>query len=152
MRRVIQKVHLVYHQTFLCGVQCIVADTSGAVLLGLRRATTCAGTWALPGGHVEAEESPLECAHRELREETGLDAADGTIGSTFITYTTPTPYVHVPVFMDQVTGKPRVRRGEKFATLRYFPLDALPQPMFEPSLIALRENEFPSRAGTVDIP
>lgn len=129
-----------HHQTFLCGVQCIVADSTGAVLLGLRHATSCAGTWALPGGHVESKESPIECAHRELLEETGLHAAHAAVAATFITYTTPTPYVHVSVLMKDATGTPRIRPQEKFSALAYFPLDALPQPMFEPSMIALRET------------
>ena len=31
-----------------------------------------AGTWGLPGGHLEANESFEDCANREILEETGL--------------------------------------------------------------------------------
>jgi len=31
-------------------------------------------TWVLPGGHMDAGETSLECARRELREETGYMA------------------------------------------------------------------------------
>ena len=49
----------------------------GWEVLCLRRAPTerSAGTWETVHGHIQDGERPVEAAVRELREETGLDAA-----------------------------------------------------------------------------
>lgn len=132
------------NQEFYCGVQCVVLQrprpaATARVLLGLRARTTGAGQWALPGGHVEWNESPVETARRELLEETGLLGQTARIGPTFFTYGTQVPYAHVPVLFDTTFGTHRVIPEERFSALDYFPLDRLPRPLFEPSRLALSE-------------
>jgi len=49
----------------------LVVNDNGEILLQQRRDT---GQWALPGGAQDFGETPAECAVRECREETGVDA------------------------------------------------------------------------------
>lgn len=44
----------------------------GEVLLVERGKDAAGGLWSLPGGHVEAGETAMQAAIREVREETGL--------------------------------------------------------------------------------
>lgn len=50
----------------------VVLLAAGHVLLIQRRWDPHAGSWALPGGHVDAGETSLQAAVRELKEETGI--------------------------------------------------------------------------------
>jgi 8-oxo-dGTP diphosphatase len=55
---------------------CIICDTSGRILLVK---PTYKPGWEIPGGMVEANESPLQACLREAREEIGLEVKLGRL-------------------------------------------------------------------------
>ncbi|KAI8713919.1 Nudix hydrolase domain-containing protein [Fusarium sp. LHS14.1] len=54
------------------GVSAIIYGPDGKMVTGKRKGSHGAGTWQLPGGHLDYGESILVCAEREVLEETGL--------------------------------------------------------------------------------
>ena len=58
----------------------LLVDREGRVLMQHRdsNARTAANQWAFPGGSIEAGEEPIDAAHRELLEETGLTVSELT--------------------------------------------------------------------------
>lgn len=57
-------------QSFRAGVVMVVRRDNGDLLVGERADNP--GSWQLPQGGIDPDESPLEAAWRELGEETGL--------------------------------------------------------------------------------
>jgi 8-oxo-dGTP diphosphatase len=58
-------------------VGAVVHDAAGRLLLVRRGRDPHRGRWSLPGGRVEAGESPEQAIEREVREETGLAVRAG---------------------------------------------------------------------------
>jgi 8-oxo-dGTP diphosphatase len=59
------------------GVGCILLSHAhpGSILVGERKGSHGSGRWALPGGHLEKNQSWGECASMELEEECGVEIA-----------------------------------------------------------------------------
>ena len=60
-------------------VGAVVHDAAGRLLLIRRGREPSRGSWSLPGGRVEAGESPEEAVEREVLEETGLRVRAGAL-------------------------------------------------------------------------
>ncbi|KAF2423561.1 hypothetical protein EJ08DRAFT_737377 [Tothia fuscella] len=54
------------------GVGVFLFEPSGKFIIGKRKGSLGAGTYALPGGHLELGETFEHCAAREVLEETGI--------------------------------------------------------------------------------
>jgi 8-oxo-dGTP diphosphatase len=112
----------------------VFAVRDGAFLMGRRDGAHGAGTWSLPGGHLEFGESFADAARRELWEETGLTIANPEVLAVTNDVFARERRHFVTVWMvgDEVGGEPVVREPDKFADLTWYDLDTLPQPLFQP--------------------
>ncbi len=80
---------------------CALVDTKGRVLITRRPAgKPLAGLWELPGGKVEADETPERALIRELREELGVAVEpEGLSPLTFVSYAYPEFHLLMPVYL-----------------------------------------------------
>ena len=68
----------------------VYAIRDDAVLLHRRVKDPNKGLWVAPGGKLESDESPSECAIREMREESGLEI-EAPVLRAIMTETSPRP-------------------------------------------------------------
>ena len=112
----------------------VLVVRDGRLLLGERRGSHGADTWALPGGHLEHGEDAVTCGQRELLEETGL-AAEAMVPGPYTTDLFEEEglhYVTLFVVATGTTGEPTVREPAKCARWAWFRWSQLPTPLFAP--------------------
>ena len=123
----------------LRGVIVIVQDSENRILLGERRYTVAAGSWGTPGGRYEINESELECAMRETKEETGLDVYDPEIfGGEFKLSAYGYNFEFMGIVAKKYSGTPIVIPNENHSRWDWFSLDELPTPLFVPAGYAIQ--------------
>lgn len=120
-----------------CGAAIVIG---GRILLVQRLTEPEAGCWGLPGGKVDLFETAATATEREIREELGIgitcrellclvDQIDEAGGQHWV----------APVYLvTSFTGIPAILEPEKHGGLDWFPLDALPERLTCPTVVALR--------------
>ena len=126
----------------------VIVIRDGRVLLGKRKGSHGAGTWALPGGHLEFGESFDDCARRETQEETGLRLTAITQGpfTNDIMAAEGKHYVTVFVQASPEDGEPEVREPEKCECWAWFKWSDLPQDLFLPLANLVGQGFVPGKA------
>ncbi len=106
------------------------------LLLGLRgKACFGAGTWALPGGHLEFGEKLIDAAQREALEELGvkISANDMRLASIVDGIEPNGPhYIHFSFEVIDPSWQPRIMEPDSCDEWRYFDIHDLPDNFFPP--------------------
>jgi len=103
---------------------------NGNVLLHKRKNVCGGGTWALPGGHLEVNETFEACAIRETKEEIGVDINPLKVISLSNDVAYGLHYITVGVLADIVSGKPKIMEPEKCEEIKWLDLNKLPENLF----------------------
>lgn len=121
----------------------LVLVRDGAVLLDRRHPDSAyaPSTWHLPAGHREQGESAMACVIREAEEETGLGIAEGDLSLVhtldLLNPGSPVPRVQLFFAASRWSGEPAVLEPDRCTEWRWWPLNALPEPIVEYTRTAL---------------
>lgn len=123
----------------------VLMKNDGTLLVAQRPAgKSMAGLWELPGGKIEAGETPEDALIRELEEElsVGLDANHLT-PLTFASHAYADFHLFMPVFLaTKWRGEPMPVEGQTLQWVRPEALKSLPAPEADIPLFAYLEREF----------
>ena len=122
-----------------------VPGDPGEVLLLLREGTGYLdGHWAGVAGHVEPDESCIDAAVREAREEVGVEIRAEDLEPVCAMHRTHGNHEWIDERADFFfqawtwSGEPSLREPAKAAALRWWPLQALPDPTAPHEALVLR--------------
>lgn len=110
------------------------------LLLGQRIDANTAPVWQFPGGHLESGETVLQCAAREVKEETGLEINHAEHAGFSNEMISMGEREYITLFVSSSTsGKPRVMEPDKCQSWQWFCYDQLPAPLFLPIINFLKQ-------------
>ncbi|TDB96621.1 NUDIX domain-containing protein [Actinomadura sp. 7K534] len=109
------------------------------VMLGERKGSHGAGSYAWCGGGLEFGESLEEAVARELEQESGLVLTRAELFCVSNIREYDRHYIDFE-FIVEATGEPVNREPRKSGPWQWYSLDRLPNPLFRPVEIALRSH------------
>ena len=121
----------------------VFVKRNGKILVGKRKGSHGAGTWALPGGHLEPGESFASCCKREVLEETGLviNNISPVVFTNDLFQDEGLHYITLFFKGEYDSGEAILAEPRHCEEWRWVDLDHIPQPVFLPLRNALEEIE-----------
>lgn len=101
----------------------IIKESS--ILLIKRGCEPDKGKWALPGGHIDWDETIEKAVTREVKEETNLDVVNARFLAIYSNPSRHPKQMLAAVYLTEVTGSPHA--GSDADDLNYFSLESLPE-------------------------
>ncbi len=86
------------------------------------------GKWALPGGRLDAGESPVQTALREMREEVGVDLGEDRVLGFLDDFVTRSGFVMTPVVVWGGPGLQTTPNPDEVAAVHRIPLQEFLRP------------------------
>lgn len=122
------------------------------VLLIRRAGVHGHGTWSTPGGHLDPGELPETCARREAREETGVEVGDIRFRAITNDLFESERRHYITIWMEGefVSNEPAVRAPHEMSDVRWFDIEALPQPLFLSLANLVAGRCYPAGRGGLD--
>lgn len=123
----------------------VIVRKDGKVLMGKRKNAHGEGTWHFSGGHLEFNEEIEDCAHREVKEETGISIKNIILGP----YTNDffgeegKHYLTLYVMCDYDLGKVETKEPDKCEGWEWHSWEKLPRPLFVPIENFLKKDYNP---------
>ncbi len=103
------------------------------------------GTWCLPGGHLEFNETIFEAAKREVKEEANVSIKNlKVLGFTEDFFEKENKhYITIFVNVDYESGEAKLMEPEKSSEIGWFDENNLPKPLFLPGKNLLEGKYHP---------
>ena len=116
----------------------VIIIHEGRILLVKRAVEPKKGLWSLPAGFIEVDETVRECAVRELKEETNLDAELTGILDVYTIFDDPRYVCLLVVYTAEVIGG-SLAAGDDAEEAEFFSPDDLPPIAFAKHAEAILE-------------
>jgi ADP-ribose pyrophosphatase YjhB (NUDIX family) len=126
---------LVFAARHRIGVGVVGFNQQGQLLL-LRHVFHPKSPWGIPGGWLDRNEAPDQCALRELREETGIRSA--VLGPVIYIHREETP-PHLGIYYKADIKQDPLALSSEIIEWGWFELDDLPDKMLPAMLVAIEK-------------